>query len=161
MARTPLPGEGGVVATKRKSIGLGNHRASISVTTEGGADIIAALTNLSADLGGAALVAAVQAGAEIIRDEAEARAPRSDGAGHYPAGGHGADHIIVATEDKPGEAVAKVGPEKDAWYLRFAEFGTSTQAADPWLRPAADNNAEAVKSAMADVIRKRLGRAVK
>lgn len=136
-------------------------RKSVSVTVEGGADIIAALTNLKADLGEAALQEAALAGAEIVRVDATLRAPRSVGPGTYPGGGHAADHIIVKLSDKPGEAAALVGPDKDGWYLRFAETGTSKKPADPWLRPALDENKEAVESAMAAVLKARIGRGVK
>ncbi len=51
--------------------------------------------------------------------------------------------------NRVGQTYATAGssqnPGGDTWYWRFAELGTSRQAATPFLRPALNNNVEAVQ----------------
>jgi HK97 gp10 family phage protein len=122
---------------------------------------MAALTNLTADLGGRALHDAVTAGGSIVQKAASENANRSSGAGHYPGGGHAGDHIIMQVDDLPGEAKAYVGPDADAWYLRFQELGDGTNPADPFLRNAADENEAEIKAAMAAELAKHARRVAK
>jgi HK97 gp10 family phage protein len=140
---------------------MARRRGSISVTVEGTKDIVKALQNMSDTLNDEALLEAAVAGAEIVRTDASLRAPRSQGAGSYPDGGHAADHIITKTSEKPGEVSARVGPDKNAFYINFYETGTSKVRARPFLRPALDENKDKILEAMAAVFRKHLRRVVK
>ena len=40
----------------------------------------------------------------------------------------------------------KKNPGGDTWYWRFEEFGTATNNAHPFLRPALNNNIDAVRA---------------
>lgn len=52
-------------------------------------------------------------------------------------------------------------PGGDTWYWRFLEFGTSRQAARPFMRPALENNAEVVAEVAQTEITKAIDRAVR
>jgi HK97 gp10 family phage protein len=96
------------------------------------------------------------AGAEIIREEAQRRAPGS---------------IEIVIEDK--DDITLIGPDKEHWYARFLEYGTTGHtvksvekkalewdgifaaiskpggvSARPFLRPAFDENKQAVIEAI-------------
>lgn len=96
---------------------------------------------------GAVLQRSVMAGATPIRKAAKANAPRASGA---------LANSIVARKDKTAGASAavKIGPTRKRFYGLFAEFGTSTQPAKPWLRPAF----ETTKGEALNRIGKALGR---
>ena len=108
------------------------------------------------------LEAAVRAGAKIVRDAAAAKAPRDP-----TSGDHMGDHIVVRTVEKDGvHAVAGVAPvgwapeagkgEGRYWYWRLPEYGTSKMSAHPFMRPAADENEDAVTKAIAERLRKEI-----
>lgn len=61
----------------------------------------------------AALIKVVTAGAEVLLEEAASNAPNPSDVG-----------MRVTTKTKT-KAVAKVGPVKDKWYLRFMETGAT------------------------------------
>lgn len=99
------------------------------------------------------LLTAVFAGATPVREDAEAHAPGPE--------------IIGVVQMEKGQAVARIGPDKDHWYYRFFEFGATVHeitgkpllifegaygtvfarqvkaagglAAKPFLRPALDH----------------------
>lgn len=57
--------------------------------------------------------------------------------------GFGADTIhaeAVETRQEGEIARVGVGAGDDGWHLRFAEYGTSRHAAQPWLRPGVDQH---------------------
>jgi HK97 gp10 family phage protein len=95
---------------------------------------------------------AVLAGAKILRDEVEARAPVGDTRKLK-------DNIIVTEPqtDKNGEVYAYVGPRsegKDApFYGKFVEFGTSKMRAQPFVEPAFHTKKNDMMHAMAEVMR--------
>ena len=78
------------------------------------------------------------AAAEPIRKEAARLVPRSAG---RPSKGkkHLADSLITKFRMKRGRFRATIGPKKDQFHGLFVEFGTSTQPARPFLRPALDS----------------------
>lgn len=47
-----------------------------------------------------------------------------------------------------GRVEVSVGPSQDVFYGMFLEFGTSKIPATPWLRPALDENRDAIIEAM-------------
>ena len=98
---------------------------------EGAAELDKVLKALPKRMGERALVAAVRAGANIIRDEARARVPVGTGRLR--------DEIVVK-RIRTGQAslTMRLGPLRSSFYGMFFEFGTSIQAARPFLRPAFD-----------------------
>lgn len=73
---------------------------------------------------------ALIAGADIIRDEIEARAPVKSGTLK--------NNIVTSgiRQDWNGVKHIKVGPDLDAFWGRFQEFGTVHQKARPFVEPA-------------------------
>lgn len=51
---------------------------------------------------------------------------------------------------------SKKNPGGDTWYWRFKEFGTESQAADPFLRPALSGNIEKVTSVFTSEIKNEI-----
>jgi len=98
----------------------------------------------------------VNAGATVIRKEAQSRAPVSEGpkrAGQLPAGTlkrsvyqkqvrelsslvRQTFFVGVHKGKKYRNQGKKGNLSQDAWYARFVEFGTSKMTARPFLRPA-------------------------
>lgn len=113
-----------------------------------------------------ALTAALRKAAPIVVTDAKRLASRETGALR--------DSITFVVRGKHGDRYAKIGPDKDAIYqtakgrrrpskyAHLVENGHSgTVAANPFLRPAVDNNQEKVIEVMAEEIKKHLLRAVK
>lgn len=123
---------------------------------------------------------AVMAGAAVIRDEADVRAP----------GPHNVAEI-VERKDLRDVVTAGVGPDKDHWHYRFSETGATPHeikvaqgaivfygdqatpfigksvqgaggtVAKPFLRPAVENKGAAAIDAMGKVLREGIEKAVK
>lgn len=91
------------------------------------------------------LSAAALAAGEVIREAAAAKAPRRTG--------FLADEIVVGEPVTDGGRVSvAVGPSEDAFYGIFQEVGTAHHAAQPFLRPAIDENGDrAIAAAAAEV----------
>ena len=64
-------------------------------------------------------------------------------------------------EQKPHRASAGVGPNNEAWYGIFAEYGTVNHSAQPFLRPAFDEQKRNVSQRMATDLRGEINRARK
>lgn len=107
----------------------------------GGTELLKSLNALPSAISTKVQLQALRAGADLMRAEAEALAPRSDDAPHI------ADHIIVGLPRTPLEDVREedaavlMGPEKGFFYGFFLEFGTVRTAAQPFMRPAFDGKA--------------------
>lgn len=93
---------------------------------------------------------ALRAGAEILREEIERRAPRSKYKGK-----HLADHVIVS---KIVNGQIKVGFHKDFFYARFLEWGTSKMPAQTFVEPAFNAVRGRVIEAMSKVYRRELAK---
>jgi len=123
----------------------------VSVDLQGAKELAALLDRVPLDLTFEMKRDALVAGAEFIRREAETLAPRRPGAGQ-----HLADRIIIDARSESeiansedafaSDAVVDIGPEKDAFYGYFHEFGTSVHGAQPFMRPAFDTQVETAKS---------------
>ncbi|WDI31595.1 HK97 gp10 family phage protein [Hyphococcus flavus] len=91
---------------------------------------------------------AVRAGGRVIRNEAKARAPRDTG--------ELARSITVATVKKKRRnenSLVRVGFKKPtSRRAHLAEYGTSTQAAQPFMRPALDTKGEAAIQAITEKV---------
>jgi HK97 gp10 family phage protein len=86
-----------------------------------------------------------QAGAKIVADAAEERAPRRSG--------YLGEHIVVEILEKgKNEAIAGVGPHKNAFWGLFQEMGVPQHPAQPFLRPAFDENKARAEQEMLDAI---------
>jgi HK97 gp10 family phage protein len=65
------------------------------------------------------------------------------------------DHIQINTKSKSGNdgsITVSVGPAEDAFYGRFAEFGTSKEPARPFMRPAFDETSDQVLQVFIDEV---------
>lgn len=115
----------------------------VSVKLHGGPDLIGRLDRLSRAASKRVQRNALLAGAEPIRAEAAALAPRSAlGAPHL------ADNIVtgVARGQDGDETLVEVGPAagaggNDFFYGHMQEFGTVKAPAQPFMRPAFDQKA--------------------
>lgn len=78
---------------------------------------------------------ALQAGARPIREAAKQKAPRDEG---------DLSRNIVARTVRRGrdEILVRIGPTKEAFQGLFQEFGTKNHPAQPFMRPAFDENAQ-------------------
>jgi HK97 gp10 family phage protein len=112
---------------------------------------------------------ALREGAEILRSEIAARAPRSDSPRQpkppsqtWRTGEHAADNIkISGVKQQDGAKVIDVGIQKGDnshyFYLKFAEWGTSKQTATPFMEPAVNEKKEEAIEKVKDVILGELG----
>lgn len=124
---------------------------NLTVEVIGADTLLRKLRQLEDAVAGDALEQAVKAGAEPIRADASQRAPRRTG--------KLAGSIIVEPDEKgKTQASVKIGPEKDAFYGLFHEFGTSKMAANPFLRPAMDEQKDAAVAAVRRELQKALAR---
>lgn len=112
---------------------------------EGTAEVLANLDRYEKRLMNTHLMEAYMDGAELVRADAQARAPRGET-------GRLADRMVAEKDTRRRRAV--VGPHKDAFYGIFQERGTSRHAAQPFLRPALDNNRRAVFLAIGRELKK-------
>jgi HK97 gp10 family phage protein len=108
----------------------------------GGPELEKALKDLGGQIAGRLGTNAVRAGARVIAASAKRNAPVLTGALKKS--------IRVFDEpDKPkGERVAYIGSR--LFYARFVEFGTSHTQANPFLRPALDESAQAALDKLAE-----------
>lgn len=115
---------------------------NLGMKFDGGAEMRKRLLSLPSAVTVPHQRAGLTVGAELIRSEAAALAPRGPG-GHE----HLADHIVIDTltdaELDRGDLVGAhaavlVGPEKRFFWGYWNEFGTVKMAAQPFLRPAFD-----------------------
>lgn len=117
--------------------------ATTTITVTGDEEAAARLRAIAAASGGAILATAVSAGALVIEADAKRRAPVLTG--NLRRSIH--HEVVLQTESR---AVATVGT--DVEYAGYVEFGTSRMAAQPYLRPAADENTAAIEAAVSAVI---------
>ena len=95
----------------------------VTVRIEGGEELRARLERLEAAARGAALEAAARAGAEVIRAQANQRAP--------------GPHVELEVRESSESAVeVAVGPDRDHWYYQFFELGAGRHAIGPHKKKA-------------------------
>jgi len=94
----------------------------------------------------------IKKAAEKIRKEAEERAPELTGdlAGSIKV------KTLEIKKDKIKIGIGPVGD--DVFYWFFVEYGTAHSAAQPYLRPAFDNNKKAVEKEIARGLQKLIRR---
>lgn len=123
---------------------------------------------------------ALYAGAKLVRDAAKENAPVKTGAlrdaiilyrDRNPAAVGANEHYSVGVRKikinrkvarllRRIKASGKTIRTDDTFYWRFAEFGTSKQAAKPFMRPAIDNNVGAVTEAITSTFTAEVDKAV-
>lgn len=151
----------------------------MSINVRGLSTLQAQLRSISAEMAGKALQGAARASFKRVKDTARALAPRDTGAL--------ASAINIGTAKGPGDSVAIVGlvvasnstdmkqatlaaaafgesqstrlPPARRWH--FAELGTARQAPHPFLRPALDQNAQAVVDDLKPQLNKKIAAAIK
>lgn len=111
---------------------------------------------------------ALKAGGEVLRSAIRARAPRSQtprgpttSKQSWRTGKHAADQLKISgikTIDGVKSVLVGVGKGNTShyFYLKFHEWGSSKQAARPFMAPAKSASKSAVADAMKDVIRQAL-----
>lgn len=143
---------------------------TVSVKVKGGEELARKLKALSVDVQ-AVLSEAVRAGAEVVRESAASRAP--------------GPHIEIDEKEKKAQAVTyEIGPDEEHWYYRFFETGATEHeikgsplvfegaaglvitayvqhpglVAEPFLRPAIDEEGERAAAAVGAEIKKTIDR---
>jgi HK97 gp10 family phage protein len=99
--------------------------------------------------------ASLTAGGEVLRQAISDGAPRSMDVTHGHEPGFLADHIAakVSVSTRQDKGSVKVGPVKMAFWGLFAEFGTRTQAAKPFIRPAFESQKQNALDAFVNRLR--------
>ncbi|WP_321919305.1 HK97-gp10 family putative phage morphogenesis protein [Paraburkholderia tropica] len=114
--------------------------------------LTAGLRDLEAAMSESTLRQAALAGARVFLAEEQLRVP--------VASGEGRDNLIIAYDDEVSllGVIASyiVTWTKEAFYLRFIEYGTSKMAAKPFKRPAYEAKKSAAAQAVDDVLNKAI-----
>ena len=119
--------------------------ADFAVEIQGLAHLDRALQELAWPAARRALRKGMRKGANVVRDEARAKAPVKTG---------NLKRKIRTRErsEQDGNMRFAVEVPRSAFYGRFLEYGTSKMAAKPFLRPAAEGKTEAAVTAMRDAL---------
>lgn len=126
----------------------------IEITVHGLKELQDALDKLPIEIQERTLRFALRKGANVIAEGAARRAPRDTG--------KLAEDIVVRTrKDRAKGLVAEIGPSKKVFYGMFQELGTSFHAAQPFLRPALDEEGEKAVKELGSELGKAIERAVK
>ncbi|MBS0344763.1 MAG: HK97 gp10 family phage protein [Proteobacteria bacterium] len=141
--------------------------ASVTLKIEGLSDLGKRLQTLSADMQGKVARAATAAGAVVIKNAAIQKAPEDTGnlkkniiAKRLPKSETSltSEHIVTVRKGKK-TAKQKAAGIRDAYYGVFVEFGTAKMTAQPFLRPAFDQNKEKAVDAMKNRLEARIKKA--
>lgn len=97
-----------------------------------------------------AALRATEAGARVFQLGMSQRAPRDTG--KLSAG------IVVEIVLDKGGYVARIGPDRHAFYGQFLEFGTRYRAAYPFVRPTLDEEAIRARQVMDHTFRDSIER---
>lgn len=124
------------------------------IRIEGTARLRKQLDRLEKSTRGDVLAGIVVGAGEAVRVVAGQKAP-------VRTGTLSKNMVIELLEKKPYRASAGVGPHKDAWYGLFQEYGTVNHAAQPFLRPAYDEQKRNVQRRMRDDLRARIRQVAK
>jgi HK97 gp10 family phage protein len=125
------------------------------------------MRGLSADIAGKVGRQAAASGAGVVRRAARAKAPVRTGnlqaaivTKRMAESDITAEYVVTARRGKTRDIkAAKSGKGslgKDAFYLRFVEFGTVHMPAQPVLRPALAENIQAATDAVARRLKQRI-----
>lgn len=123
--------------------------ADFSVEVLGLKELDQALRQLAWPAARRALRKGMRKGANVVRDEARAKAPIDTGLLKR--------HIRTRERsEENGDLRFAVEITRSAFYGRFLEYGTSKMAAKPFLRPAAENKTEEAVVAMRDAMQEAI-----
>ena len=140
---------------------------STQVRVEGLSELGEAMRALGADMAGKVARSMTAAGATVIKRAAQSKAPVDTGnlkknvvVKRLPKSetNLSSEHIVTVRQGKLTEKQRKTGLQ-DAFYARFVEFGTVNAPAQPFLRPAFDENGEKALQAMIERGRARIEKA--
>lgn len=140
---------------------------SVTVKIDGLSDLGKRLSTLSADMQGKVARAATAAGAVVIKNAAIQKAPEDTGnlkrniiAKRIPKSQTdlSSEHIVTVRKGKK-TAKQKAAGIRDAYYASWVEFGTVKMAAQPFLRPAFDQNKETAVDAIKNRLEARIKKA--
>ena len=141
--------------------------SSVTVKIEGLSELGARMKTLTSDVNNRIARAATAAGAVVIRNAAQQKVPVDSGnlkkniivkrlpKGEAPLT---SEHIVTVRKGKL-TSKQKGSGLKDAYYGSFVEYGTAKMPAQPFMRPAYDQNKEKAAEAIKDRIRKRIEKA--
>lgn len=141
--------------------------SSVSVKVEGLKDLGDRMKGLTEQMNNRIARAATAAGAVVIRNAAQQKVPVLTGnlkkniiVKRIPKGEASltSEHIVTVRQGKLTKKQRAAGLG-DAFYGRFVEYGTARMPAQPFLRPAYDQNKEKAVQAIKDRIEKRLAKA--
>ena len=108
------------------------------------------------------LTSAARAGANVIRKEARARAPRgADPSAASEKYGSLHKNIRVTRVKKTGLSVEMAIHNGKAFWGRMLEFGTRHISARPWMTPAFDTTAQPALTKIGQTLGKRLEKTAK
>lgn len=141
--------------------------SSVTVKVDGLRELGERMKGLSEQMNNRIARAATAAGAVVIRNAAQQKAPVDTGnlkkniiVKRLPKGESSltSEHIVTVRQ---GKLTAKQKDKglQDAYYGKFVEYGTAKMPARPYLRPAYDQNKEKAVQAIKDRIEKRLNKA--
>jgi HK97 gp10 family phage protein len=131
-------------------------------------ELAAALRELPQRVAKNGLRSAVGAGAAVIRKEARVRAPKDTGElakdvmikrERDTQGGNlfvARYSVFVLSGKKSRLKGKKRDVQRDSFYWRFVEFGTSKMAARPFMRPAYEGQKEAAVTAIGEKLDQRI-----
>lgn len=125
--------------------------ADVRVELVGDRELVEKLRSLAGEVAGQVLAEAAAEGAAHVQEAASRKTPRRTGKLRQNIG---RELVLVSGE----RAEVDVGPLKEAFYGIFLERGTRKMAARPFLRPALDENADAVKRAVGERVREAIRR---
>lgn len=141
--------------------------SSVTVKIEGLSELGARMKTLTSDVNNRIARAATAAGAVVIRNAAQQKVPVDSGnlkkniiVKRLPKGESPltSEHIVTVRKGKLTSKQKSSGL-KDAYYGSFVEYGTAKMPAQPFMRPAYDQNKEKAAEAIKDRIRKRIEKA--
>jgi HK97 gp10 family phage protein len=120
----------------------------LSLKVEGGAQLSKRLQELPQAVSNRMLRAALMEAGEPIRRAASAKAPRRPGAPDI------AENIRIrpARVERPNDVAVVIGPTTGFYYGFFLEYGTTRMQAQPFLRPAFEENVTQVINTMTAAI---------
>lgn len=140
----------------------------MNIRMEGFKEVNKVLRKLPQEIGQKVTRGALRKGGNVIRDAAIQKAPYSsiDRATKYAGKKkyytlHLRDQIKVRSKKADGINARMEVSVGEAFWGKFSEFGTSRQAAKPWMRPAFDNTRESAITAIAEELGKGLEKAAK
>ena len=133
---------------------MASRFSSIFIERKDQAKFIKALSKVRASVRKLAVKKAAEIGGRLFLEEVTRRAPvrRTKERKGGRKRGFLRLHIDMNVRHNAmkGEAQAKIGPTKDAFYALFVEFGTKNASAHPFMRPAFDAKQDAAARKVID-----------